>query len=687
MAFTAIYSAETTSFSTAGRIYRATGGGAIFSADLRGETAFDLFDNAAVVNDAIYFTRGAYQQSIAGLKFNVGTAISASSYTLIWEYYKWSGDAWTGTASWEPIENVQDDTVSFSVVGANIVRFPQQWKPKDVAVNGVTAYWVRCRLSAVSGIIEGGANQTSAVTYGTGVLTISGTTDIAPGSFTDIYNWLVANKPYISVTKTKDGVFDFTKVGMILNSRVKTTNELIFLGQNSLGNYSASLNNFDFIESGIKKGTRGYDGSTFVVMGTYNSSIFSLGGNSKLYGSVIKVGKSGGDAHLYGGYADVMGEVVDCFFELAPRFTSGTMTNLRMTGSFILVGNAAAVFNGFAYVCSGSELFYKFGDFTGFTITGFDWAFIPATGKIIYLYSYGRRSAETMNFLNPITPLPTFASAIRPLENAGNAVANLLAMKVYDASAGTYTDYTTAASNATADDVPLGGDVGDILYFGSSTYQYAFNLYLVRTGLANDFVYEWEWYTGGGWQALSPYFWDGTSNLSNTGYFLSCTFGATASALLTVDGVNTYWIRARIVVKGTGAPTATQIRYKHLTGVGGWTMYQKYSLDVKVIDSAGNAISGATVKATYSDGVLAFTETTSASGLITQQWMINARYNQDAAAISTYWIKETIMTSAVVEVSKGGNETYRTQIDITKKNDLVIALNPARIQIDQEGTI
>lgn len=686
MAFTATYSAETAAFPAGGRIFRASGGGITFSSDLHGVADMDLFDDSAVVGDAIYFTRGANQQSICGLKFNIGAALS-TGVSLVWEYYKWKLTGSLATKAWASIEDLQDDTAGFTVLGVNTVRFPQQWQPTELAVNGVTAYWVRCRISAVAvPVTEGGRNQTNAVTFGRGTVTISGTSDAAPGSFTDIYDWLITNKPYITVNKFGDGIFDFTKVGLILNSRVKTTNETILLGQNSLENYSAGLNNFSFIESGTKKGSRGYDGSTFFVYGIHNSSVFSLGENSKLYGSIIKVGKVGGDLHFYGGYAGILGEIVDCFIELSPRFSSGILTNIRTTGNFILVGDLTATINGFAYICSAPQMFYKYGTFIGFTITGFDWQFSGTGSVIVWLYSYGRRSDETLNFLNPATPLPKFADSIKPVANY-NAVSNLTAMKVYNAAAGIYTDYTVQASNVTADDVPLWGEVGDILYF-CSINQYSLNLSFVRTGAVNDYEYTWEWHDGVSWVALTPYFWDGTNNLSSTGNILASTYGVTPNKNQTIDGVAGYWIRARITKKGTGEPKATQIRYISISGVGGWKMCQKYSFDAIVTDASGVAIVGAEVSAIYSDGTVAFTATTDANGAIVQQWMINAKYEQDAAATSaTYYIKETIITTAVLTIKKSGYETYTGKIDITKLNSLTIALKRSQVQIDQEALL
>jgi hypothetical protein len=64
------------------------------------------------------------------------------------------------------------------------------------------------------------------------------------------------------------------------------------------------------------------------------------------------------------------------------------------------------------------------------------------------------------------------------------------------------------------------------------------------------------------------------------------------------------------------------------------------------------------------------------------------QYNQDATQVSTYWIKETITTTATLEVSKSGYETYSAEIDITKKQDMTIALKTAKaIIMDIDGNV
>ena len=61
-------------------IYRATSGGTVFSANLKDETAFDIFSDSAVVDDAIYFGN---TYSFSNLSFNIGTALAGVDVVLI----------------------------------------------------------------------------------------------------------------------------------------------------------------------------------------------------------------------------------------------------------------------------------------------------------------------------------------------------------------------------------------------------------------------------------------------------------------------------------------------------------------------------------------------------------------------------------------------------------------------------
>ena len=233
-------------------IYRYNSTAGTYSANLASTAAFDYFNDSANVNDAIYFTTGtgtyAPRYAYSDILVDVGTPLSATSITLVWEYYKYS-DGWTA------ISNFQDDTNGFQNAGANIVRFPSQWNWRYFAVNSITAAWIRCRITAVTNIIEGGANQNTAPYAKDGIVNINGYTDGAPCSFTIVTDYLYSNFPYLGQLKTGNH-FDFRFVGLKINSRLKTLEESIEMG-NGYDSSSTLLRDqtLNYLESGEKVGT------------------------------------------------------------------------------------------------------------------------------------------------------------------------------------------------------------------------------------------------------------------------------------------------------------------------------------------------------------------------------------------------------------------------------------------------
>jgi len=126
-------------------------------------TNFDYFDDNATVGDYIAFG-GLWRTAWHNLNFNVGTALVADSITLVWEY-------WGGDHAWNTL-TVTDDTNDFTTPGANSVDFdvPDGWNnfpwvhTAAYQTNGYE-FWVRCRIAAVTNITEGGANDTTIVSY------------------------------------------------------------------------------------------------------------------------------------------------------------------------------------------------------------------------------------------------------------------------------------------------------------------------------------------------------------------------------------------------------------------------------------------------------------------------------------------------------------------------------------------
>ncbi|NHZ85239.1 MAG: hypothetical protein GWP19_05090, partial [Planctomycetia bacterium] len=162
------------------RIYRYNGA---FSGDLAASTTFDYFDDDASVGD--YITFGYRMQSgswpFHDLRFNVGTVLVASSITVAWEYLSNSG--------WLAVPGATDGTNAFQNAGVNSVTFnvPVNWDHAPV-VNGQSGAFVRCRITAVSGITEGGAQQTDTVQAKDWGIEVVGFSAITPGLAVDIWN-------------------------------------------------------------------------------------------------------------------------------------------------------------------------------------------------------------------------------------------------------------------------------------------------------------------------------------------------------------------------------------------------------------------------------------------------------------------------------------------------------------------
>ncbi len=130
--------------------------GTSFSSNLLNGGSFTLFPASPAVNDIVYFgtsTAIANSGPFSSLLFNIQSIASAgTSYGMTWEY--WNGGAWAGLT---PRDNTvasgagSDD--SFSALGQNVVAWahPTAWAANTI--NAVTAYWVRVRLSALTGAL------------------------------------------------------------------------------------------------------------------------------------------------------------------------------------------------------------------------------------------------------------------------------------------------------------------------------------------------------------------------------------------------------------------------------------------------------------------------------------------------------------------------------------------------------
>lgn len=145
----------------------------------------DFFDDNATVEDAVYFHIYSPCVPYHNLYVNVGTQLVADSITVAWEYPK--------EGVWTAIPGVTDNTNAFRVAGANSITFAV---PEDMSYSASSFYWtnfptteddlmIRCRITAVTNITEGGANQTTTPYVNNHTITA---TNEATLTMTDIYN-------------------------------------------------------------------------------------------------------------------------------------------------------------------------------------------------------------------------------------------------------------------------------------------------------------------------------------------------------------------------------------------------------------------------------------------------------------------------------------------------------------------
>jgi len=113
-----------------------------------------LFPGTSAADDNVYFginTALSDTGPFSSLVFDLLTGASAAtSYAITWEY--WNG-AWVTLTT-------QDGTSQLSLVGVNSVSWevPADWA--TTAVNSITGYWIRARLSALTGAFTNPVQQT-----------------------------------------------------------------------------------------------------------------------------------------------------------------------------------------------------------------------------------------------------------------------------------------------------------------------------------------------------------------------------------------------------------------------------------------------------------------------------------------------------------------------------------------------
>lgn len=106
----------------------------------------------------------------------------------------------------------------------------------------------------------------------------------------------------------------------------------------------------------------------------------------------------------------------------------------------------------------------------------------------------------------------------------------------------------------------------------------------------------------------------------------------------------------------------------------GFRWYDKFSYNAKILDMAGNAINGASLKIYDKDNALVVDASSDASGVVTEQ-LITRRYFEVSG---TSVLPENNRNPFTIVVSKSGYETYKEVVSYTASNAIVktISLKP-----------
>ncbi len=156
--------------------------------------------------------------------------------------------------------------------------------------------------------------------------------------------------------------------------------------------------------------------------------------------------------------------------------------------------------------------------------------------------------------------------------------------------------------------------------------------------------------------------------------------GSTATFSHLTTGTITDW-----TVSGTDTVNLLNCSFTALDSIVQWStggrrsiFWVQYLFDLKVIDSNGNPISGATVLADYQDGLgQAFSATTGADGAITQQTINYYKWDRLWTSPTTHTTTITYYANPLtVTISKAGYKTRTIQYTMDRKREEIEMLEP-----------
>jgi len=322
-------------------IYRYDAGTTNFSANLAGSAVLDYFDDSAEVGDILYFRAPVnglqHKPNMQRIRFNVGTQLVADAITVVWEYKERLGN-WSQV--WSAMPNISDGTDAFQNAGTNYVTWDipshvdravtyRGWD-KSVTINGNQGFWIRCRITAVTNLTEGGANATDEIANWDGKATVTADT----ADLDDVYDQMITDGLSGFVYRSPDKrTYDFKcfvdiASGATLADIMKTINF-------STGFYFRCLTG-GTLTLGETSDGRGYDGCVYTTCNLPRSVMSNaFEGTCNFYGCMLNWTGHRASFTLKAGC-----ELKDCFLNSVEEifFYSGadmSNINIRTAGNSV----------------------------------------------------------------------------------------------------------------------------------------------------------------------------------------------------------------------------------------------------------------------------------------------------------------------------------------------------------------
>lgn len=573
-------------------------------------TSFTFFPATPVANNYVQF---CFVKRWWGLKLDIGTAFSATSVEFIWEYSK------TNTTTWATLRT--DNPNIFLSTGVQYINFTP---PTDWYVEREKGYKIRCRIVSISGFSTNATQQNDRVRYNLKAIVVTGTetntlgTTLLTANNAGTYTTLPATTCATGLIPIQASVYairDIAKIDCVLSGTSAGAGDTITITGNDFDNNALT------------------------------ETIDVSGGNAT-YTSTLA-------------YADVT--LIDC-----NGFTDGTITvNQKKWGVIELTAPNTYAINCHIQVGDGSTT-------TAVTWNNYFITMMPGA----FVYCLGSGTLTTGTIAGSGTSAETYTKGIALQEGTYDGADFGIGSEIRGEAMGT-----------------------GVLNFGGSFWKfhkggYSEPLFRSTTGTFN-FLYSILSTTNVGdreiYTANTKYFKNTDVQISNQ--FIGGTNSWVNSIIHSLNaeigGVSftcqdTPIRSAMSIWFYTGAGIGTYLNCDGVTtssfsvgyngvGNGNEKIRIAYSLDLFVMDEAGDPIEGATITITNGIGTVTST-TTDANGVITQQSLVAYSGSYTAYDPAITWVDKSAYT---IEIAKDGYSTKTMMFTLSEKVDDIVVLQPA----------